>query len=1251
MRILAIRGANLASLDGSFAVDLANGPLARAGLFAITGPTGAGKSTILDGLCLALFNTMPRLPRGTGVALGRAEDPHPLLSNDVKTVLRRGAVQGHAEVDFVGRDGIAYRARWEVRRARLKASGKVQEETLTLIELASGRRCGDGKKTTLAEIEARLGLTVEQFKRAVLLAQGDFATFLKAPAAERSQLLELITGTEIYSRLSQAAHQRARAEEEALKLLEAERRGVSTLDPEARTALDAEAAALADSVQAAERVLESARATLLWHEADARLAKAEAETANAAAGSEAAWEEAAPRRDRLAGLRAVLPLRSLVESADRTAAEAAKAADARERSRAAVQAATARLHERAEAVQSAEAARSAAIAQERACQPDLEVAATLDSAIALLSGQQQTAGREAAEASRRAATLATEGEQRERMRVRQLAAAAALTERLERAAAIAPLVPQWQRWDAALNRLEEADARYATAASAAAAHAKDAGAHEARLTALLADRTRAETDSEAAGKGVAALRAEAVPDLDSVRRSRSALDGRRAALHSLAALRTQAVRVAADLARTAEERAAQEAHATAEERHAADAAPQRSAADAACREAEETLRRFHLARSADVAHLRSTLTPDAPCPVCGATAHPWAEDGTPLARLAAEQEERVATLRQAAQALADRLAGHTAAAAAASKRLAALDRDLARLTAELAGFTERWAAGALPLSLPESFDDATAADGLTALSGTVERALADAAADEERAIAHRKRLDEAGEALRTAQERLAQIREAAETARRDAAEARHAEALAGAERDRAAGDGAAVLAELDAPFASLTGWREERAADPAGWRAGLARRVAAFREMEEQRAAALADAEAAAAAGREAAAALQSARDAEATAKDRLTALVGELSGTRTRRAALLDGQSVAEARTALASARESAELAAAAAAEARAAEAAALAAAEAEERLCSDAAGRTAEEAGAAAAALAEAAERHGLDIAALRARLAHDAAWIAAEEAALADLERARDQCRVRLAERQLARAEHAATAPALPAAEAEAARDAAEAQVKEARRRHAETESRRHADDAARARLAAGESAWRAQSERHTLWARLDQVIGSADGKKFRNYAQSLSLDALLVHANRHLAELARRYRLERAAASDLEIQVIDREMADEVRAVHSLSGGEMFLVSLALALGLSAMAAGGGGSAIGTLFIDEGFGTLDPDSLDLALSCLEALQAGGRQVGVISHVPTLVERIGVQVRVTPQGGGRSTVRVVAGGPGTVISDRRA
>ena len=112
-----------------------------------------------------------------------------------------------------------------------------------------------------------------------------------------------------------------------------------------------------------------------------------------------------------------------------------------------------------------------------------------------------------------------------------------------------------------------------------------------------------------------------------------------------------------------------------------------------------------------------------------------------------------------------------------------------------------------------------------------------------------------------------------------------------------------------------------------------------------------------------------------------------------------------------------------------------------------------------------------------------------------------------------------------------------------------------------------------------------AGISEVIGSADGKKFRSYAQSLT-EVLLGYANEHLRSLASRYAVIRVPSSEMELQMVDRDMGDEVRSVNSLSGGEGFLVSLALALGLSSLSSHT--TRVESLFIDEGFGSLDPDT---------------------------------------------------------------
>lgn len=165
----------------------------------------------------------------------------------------------------------------------------------------------------------------------------------------------------------------------------------------------------------------------------------------------------------------------------------------------------------------------------------------------------------------------------------------------------------------------------------------------------------------------------------------------------------------------------------------------------------------------------------------------------------------------------------------------------------------------------------------------------------------------------------------------------------------------------------------------------------------------------------------------------------------------------------------------------------------------------------------------------------------------------------------------------------------------------------------------------------------WAVLSELIGSADGKKFRVFAQGLTLDILLAHANQHLRRLRPRYSLRRKNER-MELEMVDHDMGDEARDCATLSGGETFLVSLALALGLSSLAVRN--VRVESLFIDEGFGSLDRDSLDSALAMLEDLQAAGQQIGVISHVVELAERVPYRVQVEPNGPGpgKSSVEVI-------------
>ena len=237
MKILAIRLKNLASLAGPVEVDFTAEPLASAGLFAITGPTGAGKSTLLDALCLALFGAIPRLSRITASKVPDIDGE--ITTSDPRTLLRRGTGSGYAEVDFIGIDQRRYRARWETNRARDNAAKKLQASRQTLTDLDSEQVLSNQSKREFEQlVEQRLGLNFEQFTRAVMLAQREFSAFLKADDKERSELLEKLTNTAIYSQLGKRAYLKANDAKKALEDLNLQASGVAPMSAEARAELD-----------------------------------------------------------------------------------------------------------------------------------------------------------------------------------------------------------------------------------------------------------------------------------------------------------------------------------------------------------------------------------------------------------------------------------------------------------------------------------------------------------------------------------------------------------------------------------------------------------------------------------------------------------------------------------------------------------------------------------------------------------------------------------------------------------------------------------------------------------------------------------------------------------------------------------------------------------------------------------------------------------------------------------------------------
>ena len=1296
MRILAIRGKNLASLSSAFEVSFEHGPLVSAGLFAITGPTGAGKSTLLDALCLALYERTPRLSRATarGVTVPdvAAETVAP---SDPRTLLRRGAGEGFAEVDFAGSDGRSYRARWSVRRSRARPDGRLQASDISLHSLPDLVPLHDHTKTdTLRRIEACIGLNFDQFTRAVLLAQNDFATFLKASDDERAELLQTLTGTDTFSTLSQRAFQRMKTEREALDRLQARLDALSPLSPEARAAHHAQQDAQAAVLHDLARQEDSLQAHLRWHTRHQQL-HAQVQAAEHAWHTRVQAEEAArPRHRHLAHLQAVQPARPLWAQAQRLAAEVATAQGLWQQASAASQTAQAREASAAVSLQAADTARQLADQQLSAAQPALAQARELDTRLAMLSPQLQDSAQaqaSAAQAQQAADQALATARQQQADTSTQLAQC---QQWLDQHTQWATLAQGWPRWEALL---QQASGLHSHITGLQARHT----AAQAQLPALQAAETQARQASAAARQQhsqltttLAALSAAcAATDAAALAREQ------RTQAQRLGHLQT-ARRLHSDITHTRQRLQDQQAQlATAQARHAQALADQQASAQALpllqaeLNAARESLQQARLAASPTAEQWRAQLQDQQPCPVCGATDHPYAHTH-PAAQALAQVWQRLEELVQSRQAAHDAEKSKNIAASAmaesAEDQISALQPDMARLQQQLARWQADWQAHALCAELTALLTAGSAADPAAEseaqhaaapdanLTNWLTQAEADTQAAQQRleqqAEAHRQQQalrDQAQTRPNTAQAHITRCQQAESAAEQALSLAAERLAQTRAQLAQAQPQRQDLLAQLDAALAA-DGWQAIWAANPAAFATRMHTRardsLARHTEAAEltQRLHTLAT---------QLTGLQQQATQAQALLSEHTQAharLQQQWQQLSTQRLALLNGQPANAVEAKLTRQQQQAHGQWQQASEQHRQTELALASAAASQQHTRQQLDALETQAEAARLSLddwltsfneqhrsdpssqshpgqnqsdqnpsgsaPDSAAPPPLDHQSLARLLAITPEWMAAEHAALQQLVADTAQAHTVLATHRDNLQIHA-TDPGRPADHLTP--EALQAELHSLAQRKTTANGLLAAaslalaqDDQRQSDARQLQAAHASQVATERVWAQLGELIGSADGKKFRNFAQQLTLDILLGYANLHLKDLARRYRLERIRDS-LGLLVVDQDMGDEVRSVHSLSGGESFLVSLALALGLASLSSHR--VRVESLFIDEGFGSLDAEALQVAMDALDKLQSLGRKVGVISHVQDMTERIATRVQVRRMAGGLSRVVV--------------
>jgi len=1221
MKIRKVTIHNINSLRLRQAIHFDEAPLSQAGLFAITGDTGAGKTTILDAITLALYGRVHR-------------------NKEVREVMSYGSVESLAEVEFEVQGDI-YRSRWNIWRAHRREDGNILGPERELSRWNPEQEAFEIIAEKIREAEALVeeitGLDYDRFSRSVMLSQGDFAAFLKASERDRSDLLERITGTEVYTRISIAAYERHKLEQQRLAELERELESLDILKEEAVAALEEELKEKKKSTARERKALEQSREQLAWLQKIEELSSRKAELSGHMEAILLEKEQARPDFALLEEHRKAQPLQGQLERLDDTLEQQ--------------QSLEASLSALMQGQQERQAAKAAAGERQQKAQEELrllrreaEEQEPLFEQVAALDVEAREKREPLEQKQQELKMLEEEARGQEEKLEKQGREIAKLAEeeaalkqwRLDNArlASLAENLPMIQQQRDELRSMLNGQR---LAEQAIAGLEKEQKEAEKQLGQLEQQREKLRKEREKLQEQFNLL----VPPNYVQERSELAgllsreielLNEQKQNLQELYRLSGEYQNLLNELAGFEEQLESLQSQEMALSK---DLMTSLDAMDALSRQLE--FKRSVYEQQLMIANYekgRAELEEGQPCPLCFSTHHPFREN--PVKPFADEAKAELAAVQarydtaysnhrkllnrhKEIESQIEQLAGNdvkqlSGQVARQFKKILDYEDKIAQVAPELGGEDYNYALARRNL-LSRKIDNAEklirerqeARDQLSKLlSGLeaqeagiakVEKALQEQYTTfkvlEGRLQLQRQQLEGQQESFGKAAARLdallqqygysftvetaakafdelARQREEWSAKNESLQQASRSLELARQEEKQMKKDSGANSRHMEALQARIE-------TDEKAWKSLVEERHRLFGDKDLK-------------------VARQQQREKMEAAEQQL-GLALQQSGELALELGKIE-QSVKEKTEGL-----------------------------------KEAGKKAAQLEGNLSKALAEA----GFDgLASLREALL--------DEAAARQLEALREQ----LSKREIeARQDLKATVESLEAEQQKALTEESMESLRGQLQEKEETYNQHQQsigalaeklrqNDEHRKKAAGLAGRIEAQRREYARWARLNEIIGMADGKKFRTFAQGLTLQKLTQLANEHLQRLNGRYIINKRNDEDLELEIIDTYQADNRRSMNTLSGGESFLVSLALALGLSDLA--GRNAQIQSLFIDEGFGTLDDNTLDLAVSTLENLQASGKTIGIISHVKALKERISVQVVVQKRGNGFSSVEVI-------------